>query len=63
MSREMAQKVIIPKKIVSKIFLNSGTLVTLCLFATMGPQFYSLIQAINRKRQIFKCLIQVKTNV
>ncbi len=42
----------------SQIFLNSGTLVILCLFATMGPQFYSLIQAIIRKMQIFKCLIQ-----
>jgi hypothetical protein len=30
----------------SQSFLNSGTLVILCLFATMGPQFYSLIQAI-----------------
>ena len=59
MSREMAQKVIVPKKkIMSQIFLNSGTLVILCLFATMGPQFYSLIQAIIRKMQIFKCLIQ-----
>ena len=46
------------KKIMSQIFLNSGTLVILCLFATMGPQFYSLIQAIIRKMQIFKCLIQ-----
>ena len=44
MSREMAQKVIVPpKKIMSQIFLNSGTLVILCLFATMGPQLYSLI--------------------
>ena len=59
MSREKAQKVIVPKKkIMSQIFLNSGTLVILCLFATMGPQFYSLIQAILRKMQIFKCLIQ-----
>ena len=59
MSREKAQKVIVPKKkIMSQIFLNSGTLVILCLFATMGPQFYSLIQAIIRKMQIFKCLIQ-----
>ncbi len=58
MSREMAQKVIVPKKkIMSQIFLNSGTLVILCLFATMGPQFHSLIQAIIRKMQIFKCLI------
>ncbi len=55
MSREMAQKVIVPKKkIMSQIFLNSGTLVILCLFATMGPQFYSFIQAIIRKMQIFK---------
>ena len=59
MSRETTQKVIVPKKkIMSQIFLNSGTLVILCLFATMGPQFYSLIQAIIRKMQIFKCLIQ-----
>ena len=58
MSRGMAQKVIVPKKkIMSQIFLNNGTLVILCLFATMGPQFYSLIQAIIRKMQIFKCLI------
>ncbi len=57
MSREMAQKVIVPKKkIMSQIFLISGTLVILCLIATMGPQFYSLIQAIIRKMQIFKCL-------
>ncbi len=50
MSREMAQKVIVPKKkIMSQIFLHSGTLVILCLFATMGPQFHSLIQAIIRK--------------
>ena len=42
-SREMAQKEIIPpKKIMSQIFLNSGTLVILCRFATMGPQFYSV---------------------
>ncbi len=26
------------KKIMSQIFLNSGTLVILCLIATMGPQ-------------------------
>ncbi len=26
------------KKIMSRSFLNSGTLVILCLFATMGPQ-------------------------
>jgi hypothetical protein len=38
MSREMAHKVIVPKKIMSQSFLNSGTLVILCLFATMGPQ-------------------------
>ena len=60
MSREMAQKVIVQtKKIMSQSFLNSGTLVILCLFATMGPQFYtlSLIKAIIRKTQIFKCLI------
>jgi hypothetical protein len=39
MSLEMAQKVIVPKKkIMSQSFLNSGTLVILCLFATMGPQ-------------------------
>jgi len=40
MSREMAQKVIVPKKkkLMSQSFLNSGTLVILCLFATMGPQ-------------------------
>ena len=44
MSREMAQKVIVPKKkIMSQIFLNSRTLVILCLFATMGPQFYSFL--------------------
>ena len=42
--REMAQKVIVPpKNIMSQIFLNSGTLVILCLFATMGPQFYSFL--------------------
>ena len=59
MSRERAQKVIVPqKKIMSQIFLNSGTLVILCLFATMGPQLYSLIHATIRKMQIFKCLIQ-----
>jgi hypothetical protein len=35
----MAQKVIVPqKKIMSRSFLNSGTLVILCLFATMDPQ-------------------------
>jgi hypothetical protein len=34
MSREKAQKVIVPqKKIMSRIFLNSGTLVILCPFA------------------------------
>jgi hypothetical protein len=50
---EMAQKVIVPKKkIMSQIFLISGTLVILCLIATMGPQFYSLIQAIIRKMQL-----------
>ena len=40
MSLEMAQKVIVPpqKKIMSQSFLNSGTLVILCLFAAMGPQ-------------------------
>jgi hypothetical protein len=39
MSREMAHKVIVPKKkIMSQSFLNSGTLVILFLFATMGPQ-------------------------
>jgi len=40
MSREMSHQVIVPppkKKIMSQIFLNSGTLVILCLFATMGP--------------------------
>jgi hypothetical protein len=42
MSQEMAHKVIVPKrKIMSESFLNSGTLVILCLFATMGPQLYS----------------------
>ena len=44
MSREMAQKVIVPKKkIMSQSFLNSGTLVILCLFATVGPQSYSFL--------------------
>jgi hypothetical protein len=44
MSQEMAQKVIVPKKkIMSQSFLNSGTLVILCPFATMGPQFYHFI--------------------
>jgi hypothetical protein len=45
MSREMAQKVIVPspKKIMSQSFLNSGTLVILCPFATMGPQFYNFV--------------------
>jgi hypothetical protein len=44
MTREMAHKVIVPKeKIMSQSFLNSGTLVILCLFATMGPQFYSFL--------------------
>jgi hypothetical protein len=39
MSREMAHKVIVPKKKnMSQSFLNSGTLEILCLFATMGPQ-------------------------
>ncbi len=39
MSREIAQKVIVPpQKIMSQSFLNRGTLVILCLFATMGPQ-------------------------
>jgi hypothetical protein len=41
MSLEMAQKVIVPppqKKNYAQSFLNSGTLVILCLFATMGPQ-------------------------
>jgi hypothetical protein len=38
MSRETAYKVIVPQKnIVSQSFLNSGTLVILCLFAIMGP--------------------------
>ncbi len=55
---EMAHKVIVPKKIMAHSFLNSRTLVILCLFATMGTQFYSLIQAIMRKMQIFECLIQ-----
>ncbi len=41
------------KKIMSQSFLNSGTLVILCLFATMGSQFYSLNHAIIRKMQIF----------
>jgi hypothetical protein len=27
----------------SQSFLNSGTLVILCLFATMGPQFFSFL--------------------
>jgi hypothetical protein len=44
MSKEMAHKVGVPKKtIMSQSFLNSGTLVILCLIATMGPQFYSFI--------------------
>ncbi len=44
MSLEMAQKVIVPKKkIMSQSFLNSGTLVILFPFATMGPQFYNFI--------------------
>jgi hypothetical protein len=44
MSRDMAQKVIVPKKkIMPQSFLNSGTLVILRLFATMGPQFYSFL--------------------
>jgi hypothetical protein len=39
MSLEMAQKVIVPKKkVMSQSFLNRGTLVILCLFATLGPQ-------------------------
>jgi hypothetical protein len=39
MSLKMAQKVIVPpKKIMFQSFLNSGTLVILCHFATMGPQ-------------------------
>jgi hypothetical protein len=59
MSREMAHKVIVPKKkIMSQNFLNSGTLVILCLIATMGPPFYSLIQVMIRKMQFLKCLIQ-----
>jgi hypothetical protein len=69
MSREMAQKVIVPpKKNDVPNFLNNGTLVILCLFATIGPQFYNLIQAIIRKKcliqaiirkmQSFKCFIQ-----
>ena len=45
--REMAQKVIVPtKKILSQIILNSDTLVILCPFATMGPQFYSFFKTI-----------------
>ena len=54
-----SQQLLSQKKIMSRSFLNSGTLVILCLFATMGPQFYtlSLIKAIIRKTQIFKCLI------
>ena len=32
------------KTIMSQIFLNSGTLVILCPFATMGSQFYSFWQ-------------------
>jgi hypothetical protein len=44
MSLKMAQKVIVPqKKIMSQSFLNSGTLVIFCPFATMGPQFYHFI--------------------
>ena len=31
------------QKILSQSFLNSGTLVILCPFATMGPQFYSFL--------------------
>jgi hypothetical protein len=59
MSRERLKKLLSQKnKIMSQIFLNSRTLVILCRFATMGPPFYSLIQAIIRKMQIFKCLIQ-----
>jgi hypothetical protein len=59
MSREMAQNVTSPpQKNYVPNFLKQGTLVILCLFATMGPQLYSLIQAIIRKMLIFKCLIQ-----
>ena len=44
MSQEKAHKVIVPtKKFLSQIFLNSGTLVILCLFETTGPQFYSFL--------------------
>ncbi len=51
-------KFLSPKiKIMSQSFVNGGTLVILCLFATLGPQFYSLIQAIILKMEIFKCLI------
>ena len=59
MSQEMAQKVIVPpKKNYVPKFLKQWFIGNLCLFATMGPQFYSLIQAIIRKMQILKCLIQ-----
>jgi hypothetical protein len=41
MSREMAHKVIVPKKkIMSQIFLNSGTLVILCPIATVPQKNY-----------------------
>jgi hypothetical protein len=57
MSREMAHKVIVQKKIMFQIFLNSGTLVILCLFATMGPKFYSFLTIFlsvsSRQRRVF----------
>jgi hypothetical protein len=54
MSRKMAHKVIVPKKkIMSQSFLNSGTLVILCLFATMGPQFFSVNPGNNTKNADF----------
>ena len=34
---------IVKQKFMSPIFLNSGTLVILCLFETMGSQFYSFL--------------------
>ena len=39
----------------SQSFLNSGTLVILCLFATMGPQFYHFLVFFHINSDIVIC--------
>jgi hypothetical protein len=60
MSRETPQKVIVPKKKYVPNFLKQRDIGNFMSFCNHGPSilYCSLIQAIIRKMQIFKCLIQ-----